>query len=95
VDPSDQPWLKAELKDCVRRRTYEPIARAEALALHSQAFPVSNAFVVTASKRRLIVNLKRQSKLFRTWPVKMETTEAFALQLRQDAHLLSFDIEKG
>jgi hypothetical protein len=95
VDKSHTTWLQQELTDCIRRKIYEPVSTKEAQHLHSQGYPISNAFIVETTKNRLVINLKRQSKLFREWPVKMETIESFGLQLLEGDHLLSFDIEKG
>lgn len=95
VDPVDQAWLESEMTDCLRRQIYQEIPAPEALQLNRRGYPVSNAFVVTTDKRRLVINLSRQSDLFRSTPVKMETLESFALELDPADHLMSFDIQKG
>lgn len=96
VEDEDLSWLREELGDALRRRIYEEIPRDEALRLHRTGFPLSNAFIVhQPDKRRLVVNLSRQSELFSPAPVTMETLESFALELQAQDHLMSFDIEKG
>ena len=95
VEPQDLAWLRSELSDATHRRIYEEISAIEAHRLNKQGFPISNAFIVRTEKRRLVVNFKRQSGLFRSVPVKMETLESFALEIKPNDHLLSFDIEKG
>ena len=95
MEPQDLAWLRSELSDATHRQIYEEISAIEAHRLNRQGFPISNAFIVRTEKRRLVVNLKRQSGLFRSVPVKMETLESFALEIKPNNHLLSFDIEKG
>ena len=95
VEPQDLAGLRSELSDATHRQIYEEISALEAHRLNRQGFPISNGFIVRTEKRRLVVNLKRQSGLFRSVPVKMETLESFALEIKPNDHLLSFDIEKG
>lgn len=81
--PSDDlPWMREELAECFARRIYGEIPASQAASLNKKGFSISNAFVVhSAGKRRLVVNLKRQSTFFRPTPVTMETLESFVLQL--------------
>ena len=96
VEIEDLPWLNAELEDQLARQSIEEITPEEAMRQNRAGYPISNGFVVhQADKRRLVVNLSRQSKLFRDQPTKMETLESFAVDLAQGDHMFSFDIAKG
>lgn len=96
VDSADRPWLQAELKEALFRGTYESIPSLEAHRLHRAGYPISNAFVVHQDgKRRLVVNLSKLDGFFKSQSVKMETLESFALDLKSNDHLFSFDIAKG
>jgi hypothetical protein len=46
VDPSQTTWLQQELTDCIQRKIYEPVSTKEAQNIHSQGYPISNAFIV-------------------------------------------------
>ena len=96
VEPEDLTWLRDELTDQLSRQTIEEISSSEAYRLNAAGYPISNGFIVhQADKRRLVVNLSRQSKFFRDQPTKMETLESFAVELDQDDQMFSFDIAKG
>lgn len=96
MDPSEKEWLKAELREALERRIYEEVPWQEALASNRRGFPISNAFGVHQDEKRgLVVNLARQSTLFRDRPVTMETLEAFSLDLNPSDHLLSLEISRG
>lgn len=96
VDPEDLTWVRDELKDCLARQTIEEISPEEARRLNGAGYPISNGFVVhQGDKKRLVVNLSRQSGFFSDQSTKMETLESFALELKQSDHMFSFDIAKG
>lgn len=96
VDPENAEWLREELKDVIRRRVYEEIPMEEALHMrHTHNYPISIALIVTDPKLPLVVNLHRQSSLFRPQPVTMENLKYFTLELNKDDHLVSCDIQKS
>lgn len=87
--PQDLEWIRGELLDAKHRQMYEEISAREARRLNKQRCPISNGYIVRTEKRRLVANLKRQSNLFRSVPVKMETLESFALEIKPNDHLLN------
>lgn len=75
---------------------YEESSASDVHRLHRQGYPVSNAFIVLQDyKRRIMGNLVRQSTLLKDQPVCMETSEAFAFEIKKHDRLFSFNIAKG
>lgn len=51
------------------------------MAKNTLGYPISNSFIVGTYKHRLVVNISRQSELFQSTALKIETLESFALEL--------------
>jgi hypothetical protein len=95
--PEDLAFGSEDLRSGCQEGTYEEVMIGEAERIRTTGAMISSSFVVwqdgpEGRKRRFVVNLSKQ---FKHWPkgsVRMETLPEYALELKHEEKMVSFDI---
>lgn len=96
----DKEFAHADLEKGLATGLYEEVSRDYARACMSRGCMVSSAFTTwqgegDSRKGRFVINLHRQSLHWPKGSVRMETLPSFALSLRKDDTLMSWDAKGG